>query len=88
MDMLLIGTNDLCNSLGLPGQLDHVRVREAYEHVAAACRAKGKHLGVGGLNTRPDVAKDMIALGARYVSAGSDTGFLTSAANATAQLYR
>ncbi|WP_049730957.1 HpcH/HpaI aldolase family protein [Rhizobium ecuadorense] len=88
MDMLLIGTNDLCNSLGLPGQLDHVRVREAYEQVAAVCQAKGKHLGVGGLNTRPDVAKEMIGLGARYVSAGSDTGFLTSAANATAQLYR
>ncbi|KQS95511.1 aldolase/citrate lyase family protein [Rhizobium sp. Leaf386] len=88
MDMLLIGTNDLCNSLGLPGQLDHARVRESYEHVAAVCRARGKHLGVGGLNTRPDVAKEMIALGARYISAGSDTGFLTSAANATAQLYR
>jgi 2-keto-3-deoxy-L-rhamnonate aldolase RhmA len=88
MDMLLIGTNDLCKSLGLPGQLDHVRVREAYEHVAAVCRARGKHLGVGGLNTRLDIAKEMIGLGARYVSAGSDTGFLTSAATATAQSYR
>lgn len=88
MDMLLIGTNDLCNSFGVPGELGHVRVREAYEHVAAACRAKGKHLGVGGLNSRPEIAKEMIALGARYVSAGSDTGFLTSAANATAQSFR
>lgn len=88
MDMLLIGTNDLCNSLGVPGALDHPGVREAYEHVASVCRARGKHLGVGGLNSRPDIAKEMIAMGARYVSAGSDTGFLTSAAAATAQSYR
>ena len=87
LDMLLVGTNDLCNSLDVPGELGHSRVREAYAHVAAACRAKGKYMGVGGLNTRPDIAKDMIALGARYVSAGSDTGFLMSAATAAAKAF-
>lgn len=88
MDMLLVGTNDLCNSLGFPGQLDHPSVRDAYATVAAACRKHGKHLGVGGLNSRPDVAKEMIAMGGRYISAGSDTGFLMSAATATAALYQ
>ncbi|WP_245478066.1 MULTISPECIES: aldolase/citrate lyase family protein [unclassified Mesorhizobium] len=88
IDMLLVGTNDLCNSLGVPGQLDHPKVREAYAHVAAACRAKGKHLGVGGLNSRPDIAREMIAIGGRYVSAGSDTGFLMSAATAAANAFR
>jgi 2-keto-3-deoxy-L-rhamnonate aldolase RhmA len=88
MDMLLVGTNDLCNSLGIPGQLDHPSVREAYAKVAAACAKHGKHLGVGGLNSRPDVAKEMIALGGRYVSAGSDAGFLMAAATATAATYR
>jgi 2-keto-3-deoxy-L-rhamnonate aldolase RhmA len=80
--------NDLCNSLGLPGQLDHPRLREAYRHVGEACRARGKHLGVGGLNSRPDVAKEMIAIGGRYVSAGSDTGFLMTAARAAAQCFQ
>ncbi|WP_218927421.1 HpcH/HpaI aldolase family protein [Paracoccus pantotrophus] len=88
IDMLLVGTNDLCNSLGVPGQHDHAGVREAYAHVAATCRRHGKFLGVGGLNSRPEIAKEMIGLGAHYVSAGSDTGFLMSAATATAQLYR
>lgn len=88
LDMLLIGTNDLCNSLNVPGQLDHPKVREAYEKVAAACKRHGKRLGVGGLNSRPEVAKEMIALGASYVSAGSDTGFLMSAATATAKSFR
>ena len=88
LDMLLVGANDLCNSLGLPGQLDHPRLREAYRHVGEACRARGKHLGVGGLNSRPDVAKEMIAMGGRYVSAGSDTGFLMTAARAAAQSFQ
>lgn len=88
LDMLLVGTNDLCNSLGIPGQLDHPAVRDAYATVAAACKRHGKHLGVGGLNSRPDVARDMIAMGGRYMSAGSDTGFLMSAATTTAALYR
>ena len=88
MDMLLVGANDLCNSFGVPGVLDHPKVREAYEHVAAVCLARGKHLGVGGLNSRPELAREMIRLGGRYVSAGSDTGFLMSAATATAQSFR
>src|SRR4051812_42169048 len=62
VDMLLLGANDLCNSLGVPGQLDHASLRDAYAHVADICRKRGKHLGVGGLNSRPEVAKDMIAL--------------------------
>lgn len=88
LDMLLVGTNDLCISLGVPGQYDHQAVAEAYALVAAACRKHGKHLGVGGLNSRPDIARRMIALGASYVSAGSDTGFLMSAGAAAAAAYR
>lgn len=88
IDMLLVGTNDLCNSMGIPGQLDHPRVREAYVRVAEACARHGKHLGVGGLNSRPDIAREMVALGGRYVSAGSDAGFLMAAATATAATYR
>ena len=88
LDMLLVGTNDLCNSLGVPGQHDHPEVKKAYEKVAAACKQTRKFLGVGGLNSRPEIAKDMIALGATYVSAGSDTGFIMSAAKQTAQIYK
>ncbi len=88
LDMLLIGTNDLCNSLGVPGEYDHPSVLEAYKAVAAACRKHGKYLGVGGLNSRPDLARQMIALGASYVSAGSDTGFLMRAGAGAAASYR
>lgn len=84
LDLLLVGTNDLSASLACPGEFDCPAIAEAYAHVANACHKRGKHFGVGGLSSRPDVARQMIGLGAHYVSAGSDTGFLMSAGLAAA----
>src|SRR5207249_9059726 len=41
VDLLFIGTNDLCSSLGIPGQLDHELVRDAYVRGIEACRRYG-----------------------------------------------
>lgn len=80
VDILFIGTNDLCSSLGVPGQLDHQMVHDAYLRTFEACRANSKVLGVGGLASRPDLIKKFVALGARYVSTGTDLSFLIGAA--------
>ena len=85
VDMVLIGTNDLLADWGLPGQYEHARVREAYAKTIAACRAHGKHVGVGGLSSRPDLAAAFVRLGARYVSTGTDLGFLLAACAAKAK---
>ena len=52
VDIVLIGTNDLCNEMGITGQFDHANVRDAYLRTIAACRKHGKHVGVGGLASR------------------------------------
>jgi 2-keto-3-deoxy-L-rhamnonate aldolase RhmA len=88
VDLLLIGTNDLCASLGIPGQLDHDLIRDAYARSIEACRRHGKHLGVGGLSTHPKLAGEFVRLGARYVSTGTDLSFLLSAATARAKQMR
>jgi 2-keto-3-deoxy-L-rhamnonate aldolase RhmA len=80
VDILFIGTNDLCSSFGVPGQLDHELVHDAYRLTLAACRAHGKALGVGGLASRPDLIRSFIGLGARYVSIGTDLSFLLGGA--------
>jgi 4-hydroxy-2-oxoheptanedioate aldolase len=85
VDMVLIGTNDLLADWGLPGQYDHPRVREAYEKTIAACRRHGKHAAVGGFATRPDLAAQYVRMGARYVSTGTDLGFLLAACAAKAK---
>lgn len=80
VDALLIGSNDLCNELGIPGQYDHRLARDAYSRVIAACRRHGKHAGLGGLGSRPDLIEALVKEGARYVSIGADLTFLLSAA--------
>jgi 4-hydroxy-2-oxoheptanedioate aldolase len=85
VDMMLIGTNDLTAEWGIPGQYDDPRVAAAYERTIAACRTHGKHVGVGGLASRPDLVERFVRLGARYVSTGTDLGFLVAACAAKAK---
>ena len=79
IDVLLIGTNDLSTAMGIAGDLMHPTLRAAFETTAQACKKHGKHLGVGGV--RGDVAQvaELVALGARFVIAGSDVQYLMRA---------
>jgi 4-hydroxy-2-oxoheptanedioate aldolase len=88
VDLVLMGTNDLLADMGLAGQYEHARVREAYAHTIAACRRHGKHVGVGGLATRPQLAAEFVKMGARYVSTGTDLAFLLAAATEKARQVR
>src|SRR6266581_4393064 len=85
VDMVLIGTNDLLADMGLPGQYEHERVRDAYARTIAACHKHGKHVGVGGLATRPKLAAEFVNMGARYVSTGTDLAFLLAESTARAK---
>jgi 2-keto-3-deoxy-L-rhamnonate aldolase RhmA len=76
VDMVMIGTNDLLADLGLPGQYDHPKIEEAYSKTIKACRAHGKHVGIGGFGTRPDLVEKYVKMGGRYVSTGTDLAFL------------
>lgn len=88
VDILMIGTNDLCASLGIPGEHEHPSIRAAYSRCADACRKNGKHLGIGGLAGHPKLTAELVQLGARYISTGTDLSFLLSAATAKAKQMR
>jgi 2-keto-3-deoxy-L-rhamnonate aldolase RhmA len=80
IDILLVGSNDLCTAMGVPGDLKNPKLRAAYETIAKACAAHKKVLGVGGI--RGDIAHigDLVKLGARFIIAGSDVQYLVRAA--------
>jgi 2-keto-3-deoxy-L-rhamnonate aldolase RhmA len=80
IDVLLIGSGDLTTDYGIPGQVDHPRLREAYERVARACRADGKVLGVGGIRQNVTLQGELIRLGARFVIAGTDVNYVLAGA--------
>jgi len=88
VDMLLIGSNDLCAEMGINGQYDHPKLKAAFERTIAAARKVGKHVGVGGLASRDDLMAHYVQMGARYVSTGTDLSFLLSACAAKASFVR
>ena len=79
VDMMMIGSSDLTAEMGIAGQYEHPKLRDAYVRTIAACRKHGKHVGVGGLSSRPDLVAEFVRLGARYVSTGTDLAFLLGA---------
>ena len=80
IDVVLIGSNDLCTAMGIPGELKSPKLRAAYETTAKACKAHDKHLGVGGIRGDIDHIAELVKLGARFVIAGSDVQYLMKSA--------
>ena len=87
IDALLIGTNDLCFEMGIPGQFNDPRVAEAYKRVIAACRKHGRFPGMGGMYT-PELLERHIAMGVQLVLSGSDFSLLMQAGHERASLVR
>lgn len=63
VDMLAIGANDLTAELGVPGQYNDPRLRDAVATVADACRRHDKLLMIGGVGDL-ELLASLCALGA------------------------
>jgi 2-keto-3-deoxy-L-rhamnonate aldolase RhmA len=87
VDVLLVGTNDLCTEMGIAGQLEHPRVVAAFERVIAACRTHGRYAGLGGVYD-PQLMQRYLAMGFRFVLAGSDLSLMLAAATERAATVR
>ena len=87
IDVLLMGTNDLCLEMGIPGQLDNERVVAAIDTVIGACKKHGKWPGLGGVYGK-ELMKRYIARGMRFVLCGSDLAILLAAAQDQATFAR
>ena len=79
IDVLLMGTNDLCLEMGIPGQLDNERVVAAIDTVIAACKKHGKWPGMGGAYSE-ELLQLYIGKGMKLLLAGNDLPMLTNAA--------
>jgi 2-keto-3-deoxy-L-rhamnonate aldolase RhmA len=87
IDMLLIGTNDLCAELGIHGQHEHPKIRAAYETVAKACRQHSLAIGVGGIKTAA-LLPELHKLGARFLLGKTDETLLLAATKDEAKTLR
>jgi 2-keto-3-deoxy-L-rhamnonate aldolase RhmA len=87
IEVLLMGTNDLCLEMGIPGKLEDERVVAAIDAVVAACRKHGKWPGLGGVYGR-ELMKRYVGRGMRFVLAGNDISLLLAAAQEQANFAR
>jgi len=88
IDMLLIGSNDLSTEMGIPGDLRHAKLREAFATAAAACKTHNKVLGIGGVRGDLELQTELYRMGGTFIIAGHDTNYLSAAARADAEALR
>jgi 2-keto-3-deoxy-L-rhamnonate aldolase RhmA len=79
IDVLFIGTNDLCAELGIPGQFGDAKVEHAYASVVSACKRHGKFAGMGGVYSA-ELMQKYINMGVQFVLAGTELSFLMTGA--------
>ena len=87
VDGLLVGTNDLCMEMGIPGQVGDPAVMEAQAKVIEACRRHGRFPGLGGVY-EPALMEPYIDMGMRFILCGNDLTMLMAAAGGRARQLR
>ena len=79
VDALFLGSSDMTAEMGIPGDYGNKRLTGAYEKVISACNRNGIFAGVGGLQTRLDLAETVCDLGAKWISSAMDSALLFGA---------
>jgi 2-keto-3-deoxy-L-rhamnonate aldolase RhmA len=87
VDMVMLGPHDLTAEMGILGEFRDPAFLDATRAVAQACRAHDVIFGIAGMRDQ-DLLGDLVALGLRFVSAGTDVGFMTEAASAQVRRLR
>ncbi len=88
IDVVHIGSLDVSNEMGIPAAYRDPRMWSVFETVAAACKRHGKAMGVGGARGDSKLQADLISLGVRYLTAGSDVSYLMAAARSEVATLR
>jgi hypothetical protein len=74
--------------MGIPGRYQHARMRAAFETTARAARSHGKSFGVGGVREDLEFQTWLLQIGMRYLTGGSDVGYILSAGRADVKRIR
>lgn len=80
IDVAFVGPYDLSQSLGIPGQVRHPRVKEAISEAVALARRSGKRIGTYCDDV--EVANEYRKLGVSYLTVSIDAGMFLAAAQA------
>lgn len=87
IDILLVGSNDLCSEMGITGEFSHPRFVQALKTVASACIDAGKWPGLAGVYSE-ELIGEYLKFGFRFILCGADLAFMMSAARSRAAAVR
>jgi 2-keto-3-deoxy-L-rhamnonate aldolase RhmA len=87
VDVLLIGSNDLCMEMGIPSQFGSPKLHAAFETVLAACKQHNKWPGYGGVYDETQSTK-FIQMGMRFILASGDLPLFMRAATERSKFLR
>lgn len=81
IDVIHVGTNDLLTNMGLTGEFDHLKIKEAQMRVIDSCKKNQIYSGCGG---NRDVQRQSFFInnGVQFVTTQTDIAFLSRAASA------
>lgn len=81
IDVIHVGTNDLLTNMGLTGEFDHPKIKEAQMRVIDSCKKNQIYSGCGG---NRDVQRQSLFInnGVQFVTTQTDIAFLSRAASA------
>lgn len=75
IDVALVGSNDLSQELGIPGQYEHVKMVECYQHILDTCRRWRVTPGLAGVSDIR-LVQHWRDKGFRFLYCASETGLL------------
>lgn len=87
VDGVLVGSNDLCTDLGIPGKYDDSRYLDSVVKIINAANKFGKPVGIGGIGGRLDLLERWFSLGATWSLSGADGAILQSGMKKIVQNY-
>ncbi len=78
VDGVFIGPYDLSGSMGITGQLDHPRMKEAQARVLAACKTQSKPPGLHIVRFTPEALRRALADGFQFIALSVDAVLLST----------
>ena len=87
VDGILIGSNDLCTDLGIPGQYDNPVYQDCVTRIVQAGVRAGKPIGIGGIGGRLDLLEKWFAQGATWSLSGADGSMIQAGMQKLGKIY-
>lgn len=87
VDGILIGSNDLCTDLGIPGDYDNPIYQDVVTKIVLAGKKAGKPIGIGGIGGRLDLLEKWFQMGATWSLSGGDGALLQAGMKKIGQNY-